>query len=94
MITRLERIKALRTGPKIHPSLTEELVCEAVERTMLECENIGYCLACGAEHCDGIEPDARSYTCESCRAPAVYGAQEMLLAGYFAGEPMPAPELP
>lgn len=91
MPTRLERIQALKTGPKVHHTITEELVCEAVERTMSECENLGYCLCCGAEH-DGVEPDARGYHCDSCRENTVYGAQEILLAEYFAGKPLPAPE--
>lgn len=94
MTTRLERMQALRTSPKVHRDITEELICEAVERTMMECENIGYCLVCGAEHCDGIEPDAREYPCESCREHAVYGAQEILLGEYFAGKPIPASEAP
>lgn len=41
--------------------------------------NAGFCLACGAE-ADGCEPDARNYTCESCGAHEVYGAEECLMA--------------
>ena len=42
----------------------------------------GFCLACG-ETQDGVEPDARRYTCEACGAPKVYGAEELCLRGLF-----------
>lgn len=46
---------------------------------VIETDNTtGFCLACGAQH-DGVEPDARRYTCEECDAPKVYGAEEILL---------------
>ena len=48
-------------------------ILEAVEAD----DNIGFCLACGEEHY-GVEPDARQYPCESCDAPKVYGAEELL----------------
>ena len=38
----------------------------------------GICTACG-EVADGVEPDARKYTCESCGENKVYGAGELLL---------------
>ena len=40
----------------------------------------GYCLACGAK-AHNVEPDARKYTCESCQAPKVFGAEELMLMG-------------
>ena len=40
----------------------------------------GLCLACG-EEVDGVEPDARRYTCESCEQPKVYGLEELMLMG-------------
>jgi len=40
----------------------------------------GFCLACGVQN-GPVEPDARRYTCESCDAPKVYGAEELLLMG-------------
>ena len=40
----------------------------------------GFCLACGKD-AHGVEPDARRYTCESCKAPKVYGLEELLLMG-------------
>lgn len=44
--------------------------------------NTGFCTACGDE-VQGIEPDARNYTCESCGADKVYGAVELLLGVTF-----------
>ena len=41
----------------------------------------GFCTACGA-HAHGVEPDARGYTCESCGADKVYGAEELVLGGW------------
>lgn len=43
-------------------------------------ESLGFCLACG-EEADGVEPDARNYTCESCGKPEVFGAEEILIMG-------------
>ena len=40
----------------------------------------GFCTACG-EEVDGIEPDARNYTCDACGATKVFGAPEILLMG-------------
>jgi hypothetical protein len=40
-------------------------------------DNLGFCLACGAE-ANGVEPDARGYKCEICGKPKVYGAEELL----------------
>ena len=41
---------------------------------------LGFCLGCGAET-QGVEPDARRYTCESCGKPRVYGLEELLIMG-------------
>lgn len=62
---------------KLHPSLTEERILEAVERRMLSLDNPGFCIACGLE-AEGVEPDARKYECESCGERAVYGAEELM----------------
>jgi len=43
---------------------------------------IGFCLACGEEQ-GSVEPDARKYNCESCGAPKVYGAEELLVMGLY-----------
>ena len=61
----------------IHESVTTERVIDAVARGMFGTDNIGFCVACG-DDVHGVEPDARKYRCESCNAPAVYGAEEML----------------
>jgi hypothetical protein len=39
---------------------------------------LGFCIACGAE-ADGVEPDARHYTCDTCDAKSVFGLEELLL---------------
>ncbi len=59
---------------KIHPSITEDRIIEAVEAD--DC--LGFCIACGAD-AFGVEPDARRYECEACGESAVYGAEELLL---------------
>jgi hypothetical protein len=51
---------------------------EAIELSMIEADNPGFCLACGAD-ADGVEPDARRYTRECCGAHQVYGVEELLL---------------
>lgn len=66
-------------GKKIHPSITQDRVLEAIERYNQSLDNPGFCIACG-EDADGVEPDARKYTCECCDEPAVYGAEEILLS--------------
>jgi len=63
---------------KIHPSITTDRVMEAVERAATSLDNPGFCIACG-EDADGCEPDAERYTCEVCGAPAVYGAETLLI---------------
>ena len=42
----------------------------------------GFCTACGTVN-ECIEPDAREYTCQEpqCRAPRVFGAEELVLMG-------------
>ncbi len=63
---------------ELHESLTEERVIDAVERTMHDQENLGFCVRCGAE-VDGVEPDADRYTCDVCKTPTVFGAENLLL---------------
>lgn len=63
---------------KIHRDVTLDRVMEAVERHNTSLDNPGFCVACG-EEAEGVEPDARRYTCESCGEPRVYGAEELLL---------------
>lgn len=58
----------------LHPSVTLERVTAAVE----DDDYTGFCRACGAER-DNTEPDARQYKCDACGAPAVYGAEELLI---------------
>ncbi len=53
--------------------VTLPMVLAAIE----EDNNLGFCLACGAE-ASGVEPDAREYECEECGERKVYGAEELL----------------
>ncbi len=62
----------------IHPSVTRDRVTEAVEREQTSLDNPGFCIRCGDE-AEGVEPDARTYECETCGAHAVYGAAELLI---------------
>ncbi len=57
----------------ITPKITQDMVIEAVE----EDDHRGFCVSCGDE-AFGVEPDAKGYDCESCGAPSVYGAEELL----------------
>jgi hypothetical protein len=59
---------------KLHPSITEERILEAVER--FDLDDPGFCIKCGHEQ-GGCEPDMRKGVCESCGAKAVYGAEEI-----------------
>ena len=57
---------------------------EALERASETLDNPGFCLNCG-EDAEGVEPDARTYRCQSCGKRAVFGAEECLLTGYYIG---------
>ena len=63
---------------RIHPSVTLERVIDAVERHHTALDDPGFCVRCGAD-AEGVEPDARNYTCEACGQPGVYGAEELLV---------------
>jgi len=63
---------------KWHPAVTVAAIVEAVERHQTSLDNPGFCLACGAE-VEGVEPDARNYTCEACGEKQVYGAEELMM---------------
>lgn len=71
---------------RIHPSVTEDRIHAMCMRELHSLDNPGVCMACGAD-ADGVEPDAENYVCESCRSPAVYGAQQALIAGLY--HPLP-----
>lgn len=63
---------------KMHPTITEARVSEAVARHQSSLDNPGLCVICGAD-AEGVEPDARRYECEACGEPGVYGAEELLI---------------
>jgi len=64
----------LKTVPAAKGKVTLAQVMAAIESG----DYMGFCLACGAEQ-EGVEPDARRYTCESCGEKKVYGAEELLI---------------
>jgi hypothetical protein len=66
----------------VHKSVTEALVLRNVERGMTTTDNPGICLACGNEQ-EGCEPDAREYECEACGERRVFGAEELLMCGWY-----------
>jgi hypothetical protein len=67
---------------KMHKSITEDRVIEAVERQMTSLDDPGLCTACGAD-AEGVEPEARNRKCVHCGKRAVYGAQELLLREWW-----------
>ena len=66
------------TTIQAHETVTIDRVVELCERRATSLEDPGLCVACGAE-ASGVEPDARNYRCEVCRANWVYGAEELLI---------------
>lgn len=62
----------------IHASITTERVCAAVEGHNTTLDNPGFCTRCGAD-AESVEPDAEGCECEICGAPAVCGAEELLI---------------
>lgn len=62
---------------KMHKSITQDVILDAVRANNRTLSNLGYCVACGYEH-DEVEPDARNYECEDCGEFQVYGAEELL----------------
>jgi len=63
---------------RMHVSITEERIADAVQRQHSTLDNPGFCISCGTEH-DDIEPDAQGDTCAECGAHSVYGAEELLM---------------
>lgn len=55
---------------------------DALQAAIEADEYVGFCLACGGE-AYGVEPDARKYECDECGAHKVYGAEEILLMGFY-----------
>jgi hypothetical protein len=61
---------------------------DACERHNTTLDNPGFCIACG-EEVEGVEPDARRYTCEFCSEDKVYGAEELLLTIMWGNNVLP-----
>jgi len=62
---------------KIHKSITEDRIVQAVE--LDEC--LGFCVMCG-EDAFSVEPDAENYPCECCGESGVFGAEQILFMIY------------
>ena len=45
-------------------------------------DSMGFCVMCGAE-AYGVEPDAHDYRCETCDSRMVFGAEEILVRGWY-----------
>jgi len=67
---------------RVHNSITERMIMDAMQRQRCTLDNPGICLTCGNEQ-DGCEPDARNYTCEACGDNEVYGAEELFTCGWY-----------
>lgn len=70
-----EAYKTKNGEDRFRPVITEEEY-----RSLTYDSSPGFCLSCGLE-CDGVEPDAKRYECESCGVKLVYGLEELLLMG-------------
>jgi hypothetical protein len=65
-----------RTGQKFFkPVISEHKLTNIMFSDM---SGAGWCLACGRDT-DGVEPDARKYTCDSCGEKKVYGIPELVM---------------
>lgn len=71
-------IRPADTDPNVHPDVTFSRLEEAI----LASEEMGFCIACGAER-DGVEPDAEKYRCDECGTSSVYGADQLILLELF-----------
>ena len=65
---------------RIYP--TQDALIDACERRETTLDNPGFCIYCGCE-ADGCELDAEQYHCDQCGRPGVYGAEELLLRGWY-----------
>lgn len=63
---------------KLHPSITQERIIAAVESSLMDTEQPGFCIDCGADQ-SPVEPDAKNYVCETCGARSVFGAEQIML---------------
>lgn len=67
------------TNQKVRATLNPDRIAQLAEESMFGMGNAGICITCGDE-CEGVEPDAREYVCESCGEATVYGAEELLMS--------------
>jgi DNA-directed RNA polymerase subunit RPC12/RpoP len=65
----------------ISDKISRKAVISAAKKCMFgDGDYVGWCIKCGKKHSQ-IEPDAHEYTCKSCGAKAVYGAEELVMMG-------------
>ena len=60
---------------KLPAGLDMDQIIEAIEEDRMA----GFCLACGREQENIVEPDAVEYKCDDCGDRAVFGAEEILM---------------
>ena len=75
--------KPPKLTPEDHNPINQDDLLEAIKSSTFGDEFVGFCISCGSQHYDGIEPDARNYPCDNCDRPQVFGAQELLIMGYL-----------
>jgi hypothetical protein len=71
---------------KIHQNVTVDRLMELEADRSEGLENPGVCLWCGEDQ-GGCEPDARGYECEGGCGPYVFGAEELVLCGWYYDDP-------
>lgn len=75
----------------LHESITEDRVIGLAMHRMNTLDNPGLCLSCGCED-DGCEPDAEWYKCQACDERHVFGAEQIVICGYYYPDPEPPKE--
>jgi hypothetical protein len=60
---------------------------QSVMRAIKADNGSGFCLGCGKKASSFVEPDAHHYPCSSCKAPKVFGAEQLLLMGLHRDAP-------
>ena len=64
---------------KIHPTITEARVMDAVERHMHSLDDPGFCIACIADAATASSRMRAKYMCEVYARAALYGAEELMM---------------
>jgi len=75
---------SIKINPATGKIIAKKFSIKRLERIIEGDNNVGFCIACGAEH-DCVEPDARKYHCDECDHNTVYGAEELVMMGMVKG---------